>query len=341
LSRGLRVLEAFNEGGAQMTLSEVARLTMMSPAAARRSLRTLAALGYVHNVDRHYLLSARVLSLSAGFLRSADVESMLMPELRRLVGVFGDTAGIAVLVNTSIIYVAHHCEPRGLRPVAATGVKYPAYPTSLGRVLLAALTEPELDLYFASARIEKHTSFTETGERRLRTILRQVRKDGHAAIVDQLFYGVTSLAVPIVGGAGRTLAALNTSAYTGQMSADTLIRSRLSELQRSAVELRRIIGGHPMLQQALRTEPEQTFAAALQRRPDGAVEENERPHPKERPKAASRRMAASSELVVGHKLPKAGLPDFGTENCRNRQRPISGARGHPSRRRFAPPQDEV
>jgi IclR family pca regulon transcriptional regulator len=265
LSRGLRVLEAFNEGGAQMTLSEVARLTQLSPAAARRSLRTLAALGYVRAVDRHYLLSARVLSLSSAFLRSADIESMLMPELRRLVAVFGDTAGIAVLVNTNIVYVAHHCEPRGLRPVAATGVKYPAYPTSLGRALLASLTEPELDLYFASARFEKHTNATETSPKRLRAILRQVRRDGYATIVDQLFYGVTSLAIPIVDAAGRTVAALNTSAYTGQMSADMLIRSRLPELQRSAVELQRIIGSHPMLRQALLTEPEQKLAAVARR----------------------------------------------------------------------------
>jgi IclR family pca regulon transcriptional regulator len=208
-----------------------------------------------------------VLSLSSAFLRSADIESMLMPELRRLVGVFGDTAGIAVLVNTNIIYVAHHCEPRGLRPVAATGVKYPAYPTSLGRVLLASLTEPELDLYFASARIEKHTNVTETSPKRLRMILRQVREDGYATIVDQLFYGATSLAIPIVDGAGRTIAALNTSAYTGQMSADMLIRARLSGLQRSAAELKRIIGGHPMLQQALRTEPEQKLSSAARPAP--------------------------------------------------------------------------
>jgi IclR family transcriptional regulator, pca regulon regulatory protein len=321
LSRGLRVLEAFNESDAQMTLSEVARRTMMSPAAARRSLRTLAALGYVRSVDRHYLLSARVLSLSSAFLRSADVEGMLTPELRRLAGVFGDTAGIAVLVNTNIIYVAHHCEPRGLRPVAAPGVKYPAYPTSLGRVLLASLIEPELDLYFASARFEKHTNVTETSEKRLRTILRHVRSDGYATIVDQLFYGVTSLAVPIADSAGRTVAALNTSAYTGQMSADMLIRSRLSELRRSAAELARIIGGHPMLRQALRTEPEPKLVPAARRQhAEGAIGENEDPRPAERPKVASRGMAAGSAFVAGDKL---------------------SARGLPSRRRFAPPLDEV
>ncbi len=249
-----------------MTLSEVARLTMLSPAAARRSLRTLAALGYVRNVDRHYLLSARVLSLGSAYLRSADIESLLMPELRRLVDMFGDTAGIAVLADTNIIYVAHHCVPRGLRPVAAAGVTYDAYATSLGRMLLASLSEPELDKYFASARFEKFTKFTETNPKRLRTILRQVRKDGYATIVDQLFYGVTSLTVPIVDPAGRTIAALNTSAYTGQMTAEALIKSRLSQLRKSAIELQRIIGSHPALQQALRTAPEQKLVAETQRK---------------------------------------------------------------------------
>lgn len=266
LSRGLRVLEAFNEGRAQMTLSEVARLTMLSPATARRSLRTLAALGYVRNIDRHYLLSARVLSLGSAYLRSADIESLLMPELRRLVDMFGDTAGIAVLVDANIIYVAHHCVPRGLRPVAAAGVTYPAYATSLGRMLLASLSEQELDGYFASARFEKFTKLTEINPKRLRASLRQARKDGYATIVDQLFYGVTSLTVPIVDPAGRTIAALNTSTYTGRMTADALIKSRLQELRKSAMELQRIIGSHPALQQALRTAPERGLASTIPRK---------------------------------------------------------------------------
>ena len=257
LSRGLRVIEAFNDGDRQMTLSEVARRASISPAAARRSLRTLASLGYIRNIDRHYLLSARVLSLGSAYLRSANIESMLMPELRRLVELFGDTAGIAVLLDTNIIYVAHHCTPRGLRPVASAGVTYPAYATSLGRVLLASLGKEKLDEYFAAAKFEKFTKFTEVNPTRLRSILRQIRKTGFATIVDQLFYGVTSLTVPIADAAGDTIAALNTSTYTGQMNAEDLIKTRLPELRKSAEELRRIICSQPALQLALRTTPDQ------------------------------------------------------------------------------------
>ena len=92
----------------------------------------------------------------------------MMPELRRLVGLFGDTAGIAVLIGSNILYVAHCCTPRGLRPVAGTGVMYPAYATRLGRTLLAALDEEALDDYFANVRLEKFTKVTEVNARRLR-----------------------------------------------------------------------------------------------------------------------------------------------------------------------------
>jgi IclR family pca regulon transcriptional regulator len=256
LARGLRVLEAFNEGEEQMTLSEVARLTSISPAAVRRSLRTLASLGYVSSVDRHFLLSARVLLLGSAYLRSANIERMLMPELHRLVGLFGDTAGIAVLAGTNVIYIAHHCTPRGRRPVAGAGVTYPAYATSLGRVLLASLDERALDEYFATAHLDKLTALTEVNPKHLRAILRQVRKQGFATIVDQLFYGVTSLTVPIVNATGETIAALNTSVYTGQMTAKDLVKTRLSELRKSSEQLTQIISSHPVLQQSLQIAPE-------------------------------------------------------------------------------------
>ncbi len=256
LARGLRVLEAFNESDREMTLSEVARRTAMSPATVRRSLRTLAQLGYVRNIDRRYLLSARVLSLGSAYLRSSDVEATLLPELRSLVDRFGDTAGIAVLVDTNILYVAHHCVPRGVRPVAGAGVTYPAFATSLGRVLLAYLPEPELDRYFSVAKFDKHTRLTETNPKRLRAILREIRKAGFGTVVDQLYYGVTSLSVPILNAAGQTIAALNTGTYTGQTSVDVLIAARLDALKASSARLSQILARHPLLLKSLEIAPE-------------------------------------------------------------------------------------
>ena len=66
LERGLRVLQTFSREHPQLTLSEVAALTTLTPATARRSLQTLEALGYVGRTGRRFLLRAKVLSLGSG-----------------------------------------------------------------------------------------------------------------------------------------------------------------------------------------------------------------------------------------------------------------------------------
>jgi IclR family pca regulon transcriptional regulator len=237
LAHGLRVLEAFEANSAEMSLSEVARATGLAPATARRSLHTLASRGYVRRVDKDYVLSARILALGSSYLRLTGIEETLLPDLRAIVSRCGDTAGIAVLIDTEILYIAHYSEQRGVRAVASTGVRYPAHATSLGRMLLSGLSREALDGYFRNARIERHTEMTETDPRRLRAIVNDARRNGYATIVDELFYGVTSLSVPIMMPGGRMIAALNTSGYSGQITPDDLVRERLPELRASAIRI--------------------------------------------------------------------------------------------------------
>jgi DNA-binding IclR family transcriptional regulator len=123
LAKGLAVIEAFDEAHGEMTLSEVARRAGMTPAAARRSLHTLTALGYMRHVNRRFMLDARVLHLGAAYLRAAHVEEILLPELVRLVRRFGDAASVTVLDGQDILYVAHHSEQRARRMTAGVGVQ--------------------------------------------------------------------------------------------------------------------------------------------------------------------------------------------------------------------------
>src|SRR5688500_19774653 len=72
LDRGLRVLQTFSRDHAQLTLSEVAALTQLSPATARRSLHTLEILGYVGRTGRRFLLRPKVLGISSGYLSRSE-----------------------------------------------------------------------------------------------------------------------------------------------------------------------------------------------------------------------------------------------------------------------------
>jgi IclR family pca regulon transcriptional regulator len=237
LAKGLAVLDCFDATHPDMTLSEIARRVGLTPAAARRSLITLSALGYVGQRDKRFHLKPKVMTLGSGFYFGARIDELMLPELRELVETHGDASSVATLDGDRVIYIAHHSTQRARRATAVVGARYPAHATSLGRVLLAALPDEALDRRLAAMTPVALTSRTVTDRATLRALILRAREDGYAATVDQLDYGITALAVPIRGPDGRVLAALNSSGYTGLVSPDEMIARRLPDLRAAAARL--------------------------------------------------------------------------------------------------------
>jgi IclR family transcriptional regulator, pca regulon regulatory protein len=251
LAKGLAILEAFDATHPEMTLSEVARRVGLSPAAARRSLITLSELGYVGSRDKRFHLKPRIMALGSAFYFAARIDELLQPDLRDLVNRFGDASSVSTLDGTDVIYVAHVSVQRARRAAAVVGARYPAYATSMGRVLLAALPDGELDARLAETKFVPLTSQTCTDPARLREALMAVREAGYAATVDQLDYGITALAVPIRDADGRTVAALNTSGYSGLTTPEALIAERLPALRETASHIGHEMTRFPVLQSVL------------------------------------------------------------------------------------------
>ena len=237
LAKGLAVLESFDAAHPDMTLSDIARRVGLSPAAARRSLITLTALGYVGQNGKRFHLRPKVMSLGSGFYFAARLDELMLPELRQIVETHGDASSVAMLDGTDVVYIAHHSTQRARRATAVVGARYPAHATSLGRVLLAGLPDAALDAALATMRPEALTSRTVTEPSALRDLILAARQDGFATTVDQLDYGITALAVPIRAADGRVVAALNTSGYTGLVTPDQMVATRLSDLRAAANRL--------------------------------------------------------------------------------------------------------
>lgn len=253
LAKGLAILESFDAANPEMTLSEVARRVGLSPAAARRSLITLTTLGYVGQHGKRFHLRPKIMTLGAGFYFSARIDEVLQPDLRGLVEKFGDASSVGTLDGGDVIYIAHYSVQRARRAQAVVGARYPAYATSLGRVLLAELEADALDELLSRTVLEPLTSKTLTDPCALRDEIARVREEGLSTTVDQLDYGITALAVPIRGTDGRTIAALNSSGYSGMVTPQSLIEERLPELRATASRIAHEIGRYPILESTIRT----------------------------------------------------------------------------------------
>ncbi|MEV0591934.1 IclR family transcriptional regulator domain-containing protein [Nonomuraea cavernae] len=223
LARGLAVIRAFSATSPELTLSDVARATGLTRAAARRFLITLADLGYVRSDGRLFALTPRVLELGYAYLSSLSLPEVAAPHLERLAAEVHESASVAVLDGEDVAYVARVATARIMRVTISIGTRFPAHCTSMGRVLLAALPSELLDEFLEGAELRRLTSRTITQPAALRAELDRVRARGWAMVDQELEEGLRSIAAPIRDRTGRTVAAVNVSTHA---SRTTLQRAR-------------------------------------------------------------------------------------------------------------------
>src|SRR5512142_119800 len=160
LERGLSVLRAFGRERPQMTLSEVAEVTDLSPAAARRCLNTLVKLGYVAKHHRQFLLRPEVMSFASAYLDSMSLGELVRPHLQAVRDETGDSSSLAVLSGFDILYLVHVSTNRMVRLAAGVGTRFPAYATSLGRAILAFETPVTRDACLEATEFTAFTAHT-------------------------------------------------------------------------------------------------------------------------------------------------------------------------------------
>lgn len=244
LAKGLAVIEAFSSERPFMTLSEAARVTGLSRAAARRVLHTLEQLGYCRCDGRQFHLRPRVLNLGFAYLHGTGLSSVAQPFMVELVNQVHESCSIGVLDGTEVVYVARVPTQQRIMTInLSIGSRLPAHLTSMGRVLLAGLPQEQRERVLgAIGPIERKTASTITDHRQLSKELARVEHQ-HFAILDQeLEPGLRSVAVPIRDSTGRTVAALNIGTHASRHSLQALKDHLLPVLGRCAENISQALG---------------------------------------------------------------------------------------------------
>ena len=218
LDRGLAVIKAFGPDRERLSLSEVARATGLTRAATRRFLLTLVKLGYVRSDGREFSLRPRVLELGYAYLSGLAMPEIAAPHLEELVAKVRESSSISVLDAHHIVYVARVPTKRIMSVAISVGTRFPAYATSMGRVLLAGLSQDDLEQYLAEAVFEPFTDRTVVDQARLREIVAEAARQGYAIVDQELEEGLRAVAAPIRGPGESVTAAINLSAHASRVS---------------------------------------------------------------------------------------------------------------------------
>ncbi|MFV8396376.1 IclR family transcriptional regulator [Corynebacterium hindlerae] len=234
LVRGLAVIRSFGTERPRQTLSEVAEETGLARATARRFLHTLVTLGYADTDGSTFWLTPRILELGFSYLSALELPSIAQPRLEQLSRSIKESSSLSVLDGTDIVYV-NRVPVRKIMTVSITiGTRFPAFATSMGRVLLADLPESELEEYWANADLSSLTPQTITAREKLNSQLQAVRDQGFAIVDQELEPGLRSVAAPIYSPAGKVIAAINVSTQSALRTTEDIKRTIVPELLETA-----------------------------------------------------------------------------------------------------------
>jgi IclR family transcriptional regulator, pca regulon regulatory protein len=242
LARGLAVLASFDADCPARPLSALARATGLARATVRRSLITLEHLGYVvrgadSGAGETFAPQPRVLELGFVPLSGMTLPQIAQPHLARLVERVHDSASMSVLAGDDIQYVARVPTVRIMSVDITVGTRFPAYATSMGRVLLAGLPEPELTARLRHADLAPLTRHTLTDPAELTAVLARAAREGYALVDEELEEGLRSLAVPVHDRTGRTVAAVNVSMHASRRTTAETVAELLPELREAAAAI--------------------------------------------------------------------------------------------------------
>jgi IclR family transcriptional regulator, pca regulon regulatory protein len=238
LERGLAIIRVFDNDHASLSVSEVAQLSGLTRAAARRFLLTLTELGYVVSRNGRYQLTPQVLELGYSYLSALSFPEVALPHLERLVAETGEASEGSILDRDDIVYVVRVPGPALMTISVNIGARRPAHLTAMGRVLLADLPPADLDRYLEHVRLEKVLPRTITDRNKLRAELERVRRNGYALVNQELEEGLVAVAAPIRDRGGRTRASINLSTHIGRKTPDAML-ALVPVVQRTAADIER------------------------------------------------------------------------------------------------------
>lgn len=241
LAKGLSVIETFTAERPRQSISEVSVASGLDRATARRCLLTLAHLGYADYDGKFFTLTPRVLRLGTACLATMPLPQLVQPLLDRLSEQIGESSSVSILDGTDIVYVARAAQRKVMSIGLMPGSRLPAYCTSMGRVLLAALPETAAAEILSQTSLLARTPRTLTDPKALVAEFERVRLQGHAIVDQEVELGLRSIAIPLYNSRGQTVAAMNVGVAASRTETDEMARLYLPAMTGVQVELRKLM----------------------------------------------------------------------------------------------------
>jgi IclR family acetate operon transcriptional repressor len=242
LERGLNLLAIIAEADG-LSLTSIAQRAGIAPSTAHRILNTLKAGGFVQDDDQgRYLIGVQAFRTGSAFLRNRKMVDVGRGTMRHLMEASGETVNMGIENDGYIVFVSQIESHQSIRAFHRPGARGPMHASSLGKAILASLTDEALSQRLHHVGMPRFTKHTIVDPDTLLADLETVRKRGWAIDDQEQSEGLRCVGAAVHNEYGEVMGAISISGPTVRVTEE-----RLGELgpmvKRAAREITERVGG--------------------------------------------------------------------------------------------------
>ena len=220
-----------------MALTEIGNRLDLHKSTVYRLLQALKQRGYIEkNAKGSYRLGMEFIELSSLYLNNLELKTEAQPVLRELSSLSGNTAFLATLQESEVVYIDKMETFNSLRKYSIIGQRAPLYCTALGKSMLTGKTEEQIRRLYRDREL---TVFTEKSISSVDDLIEEIentRRRGWSLDDEEYEEGLRCIGAPIRDYRNEVIAAVSTSGY-----ASVITRERVEEIAAYVVKAARDI----------------------------------------------------------------------------------------------------
>jgi IclR family KDG regulon transcriptional repressor len=243
IGRAFAILEEIARNRDGISLAELSKKVGLHNSTTFHLVKTMVSLGYIRQLkdSKRYRIGRPLFALAASSLDEMEMVSLATPILEDLSATTGESGHFAVRMGDTVTVIARTSGAGAFQLTDRVGVVRPAYCTALGKVMLAALRDDQLERYLARTELKPMTAKSIVDPLLLRRDIDEVRRAGMAFDDGEFDTEVRCVAVPVRDFTGQTVGAVGISGPVWRLSLQAL-QSRAKVVQEAADKLSQEFG---------------------------------------------------------------------------------------------------
>lgn len=237
--KALHILEYINQNG-EKGIREISEALDLDKSTVHRLVVTLKQQKYLQQnlSNNRYFCTLKIFQMGMMLAEHLGVNRQIRVLLEELAAKTGESVNLGILDEKDVVHVEKVENKEIIKVDMGIGAKFPSYATSLGKAILAYLSEEQLQVLFESVVLHPQTPNTHTSFENLHNDLQEIKRKGYATDKEEYSLGLSCIAVPVRGRMGKAIAAISVAFPTYRFPKTAAEENRIvEELLRTAEKI--------------------------------------------------------------------------------------------------------